>query len=134
MKQYIEWLNNHYNFKYALPLEDEWEKMNELGWSTLQKGDTNKTNYFWDMENSKATTHKVGELLPSDIGLYDTYGNISEYCENHAQWDILGYGPVLKGGYFGDEDIIDMETFIVDTGNGSGGSEIGFRLQRTLDS
>jgi formylglycine-generating enzyme required for sulfatase activity len=43
------------------------ENLNEIAW-------------YWD--NSKQETHRVGEKAPNDWGLYDTLGNVLEWCED----------------------------------------------------
>lgn len=35
--------------------------------------------YGWIEENSNQTTHPVGEKLPNEFGLFDMYGNVSEF-------------------------------------------------------
>jgi len=72
-----------------LPTEAEWERACRAGsngrWcfgdDQEQLGD-----YAWCNSNSGQQTHAVGRKKPNALGLFDTHGNVWEYC---ADW----YGP-----------------------------------------
>ncbi|MBC8472758.1 MAG: formylglycine-generating enzyme family protein [Planctomycetes bacterium] len=39
-------------------------------------------SYAWYYDNSKGSTHPVGQKKPNEWGLYDMYGNVSEWCSD----------------------------------------------------
>ena len=69
--------------EYRLPYEAEWEY-------ACRAGSTNLFNfgddvamadlYAWIGENSDGQTHPVGQKRPNAWGLYDTHGNVWEWC------------------------------------------------------
>jgi serine/threonine protein kinase len=58
--------------------------------------------YAWTQRNSGGRAHPVGSLLPNELGLFDTLGNVLEWCErtDNRTWE----DPVkasLRGGWCG---------------------------------
>ncbi|MBN8723685.1 MAG: SUMF1/EgtB/PvdO family nonheme iron enzyme [Acidobacteria bacterium] len=65
---------------YRLPTEAEWEYAARAGTKDKHAGDLDKM--AWYGKNSKAQTHIVGQKQPNAWGLYDTHGNVWEWCQD----------------------------------------------------
>jgi len=69
---------------YRLPTEAEWEYACHAGTEgPFDFGAPDKLRQFgWFAENASEKTHVVGEKKPNRWGIYDLYGNVSEWCED----------------------------------------------------
>jgi len=69
---------------YRLPSEAEWEYACRAGVEgAFDFGQADKLRQFsWFAENADEKTHAVGQKKPNRWGLYDMYGNVSEWCED----------------------------------------------------
>jgi len=81
---------------YRLPTEAEWEYACRAGTSGARYGEL--ADIAWYRGNSDGRVHEVGGKAPNAWGLYDTIGNVWEWC-----WDLYDpkvYGPyrVFRGG------------------------------------
>ncbi len=69
---------------YRLPTEAEWEYACRAGSdSPYEFGQPDKLRqYAWFTGNADQKTHAVGQKKPNRWGIYDLYGNVSEWCED----------------------------------------------------
>ncbi len=87
---------------FDLPTEAQWEFLCRAGTTTSYNDGLSTYNLpqlGWFGGNSGSTTHTVGEKTPNAWGLYDTHGNVYEWC---LDW----YSPtndrrVTRGGCWG---------------------------------
>src|SRR5262249_25003493 len=99
-----------------LPTEAEWEYAARGGNAQGRYGDA--AQIAWYLDNSKGTTHPVGQKQPNVYGLYDMLGNVVEWTATiHT---ARGSSPVTDptgpaggefrelrgGGWFSDAAII----------------------------
>ncbi len=94
--RFCEWLSRKEKKAYRLPTEAEWEWACRAG-STAEyffgADAARLSEYAWNAENSGDKSHPVGRLKPNVWGLYDTLGNVAEFC---ADW--CGDYPAGEGG------------------------------------
>jgi serine/threonine protein kinase/formylglycine-generating enzyme required for sulfatase activity len=70
---------------YRLPMEAEWEYACRTGAQTSRHFGTDEAllgHYAWYGLNSLDHVHPVGTKMPNDFGLFDMYGNASEWCQD----------------------------------------------------
>ena len=129
-------------YEYRLPTEAEWEYACRGGATNLFNfGDDKATadQFAWTTENSDAATHPVGQKKPNAWGLYDTHGNVWEWCSDwfepypgKAVTDPAGpstskYKVFKGGGWNQDVDYARASSrFMMSVSNGI--HFVGFRL------
>ena len=129
-KQYTKWLSAKTGRFYRLPSEAEWEYAARAGTKTAYffGDDPSKLpDYAWFKNNSQESDgdtgyHAIMSKKPNPWGLYDMYGNVSEWCidqfqadwyaqfagkvtdaEKTINWPKQQYPRVLRGGNYDSE-------------------------------
>lgn len=89
-----------------LPTEAEWEfaaKGGNKSQGYTYSGSNDAREVGWVGENSDSTFHKVGQLKPNELGIYDMTGNISEWVSDwyNPDLDVLNAVENPKGPEIG---------------------------------
>jgi formylglycine-generating enzyme required for sulfatase activity len=141
VRRFIAELNRHTRKRYRLPTEAEWEYAARAG-TTGDFGTPGPPERGgWMHDNSGGTTHPVAALLPNAWGLYDTTGNVWEWCSDWyapysgvPQFDPAGPSAgktrVLRGGSFNSSASTSTSAVRGDYPPDKGGEHDGFRLVR----
>jgi len=145
---YAKWLSQQTGHTYRLPTEAEWEYAARAGTTTKywwgNKIGSNKANCDgcgsrWDDKQ----TAPVGSFRANQYGIYDTVGNVWEWCSDIYREDYYSSSPhsnpkgpstgrdrVLRGGSWGSDAQYARAAFRFDVGPGDRSHGIGFRLVR----
>jgi formylglycine-generating enzyme required for sulfatase activity len=150
-QKYVTWLSKLTGKTYRLLTEAEWEYAARAGTTTSYYfGDdpSELSKHAW-YAGSGAETHWVGKKKPNAFGLYDVYGNVSEWVEDAAYPGYERAAPdgsartgggidrrVVRGGSFADgswEDLYSLSsTYRLARDPSQFSPHIGFRVARTL--
>lgn len=129
---------------FDLPTEAQWEYACRAGTQTswfFGSRMSDLDNYAWYRDNSKDSVHGVGEKKPNPWGIYDLYGNVSEWCRDslyrysstkelnplHVDSEAILY--VARGGGYSNfaEDCRSASRMFIHHDN-EYGEEIGIRI------
>jgi len=73
---------------YRLPTEAEWEYACRAGSTTIRHFGSEATllkEYAAYGGETKQMADECGERMPNDFGLFDTHGNVAEWCQDNYQ-------------------------------------------------
>lgn len=116
---------------YRLPTEAEWEYACRAGTNGTRYGELD--DIAWYRDNAEGHTHQVGQKQANNWGLYDTLGNVWEWCADQYDPEVYGLYRVFRGGGWCDTERGCLATnrrrshptFAID--------DLGFRIARSLD-
>jgi hypothetical protein len=148
--EYCKWLSEVTGDTYRLPTEAEWEFSARAGTTTRWSfGDSEKKlkRYAWYTKNSDSQTYPVGEKWSNGWGLYDMHGNVWEWCMDDWQDDYSSHTnssepfisenkerKILRGGSWYSLGVNTRSAYRGRYVPTYSGSDVGFRLLRTLPS
>jgi formylglycine-generating enzyme required for sulfatase activity len=96
----LDTLRSATGLRFDLPTEAQWEYAARAGTGTARPDmDIPASDVAWFAENSGGATHEVGLLKANPWGLYDMFGNVTEWCRDYA------------AGYPSSEDIASPVVF-----------------------
>jgi len=111
---------------FRLPMEVEWEYACRAGKPGARYGKL--ADVAWYDGNSDGSTHAVRGKQPNAWGLYDTLGNVWEWC-----WDqVSGSNRVFRGGSWGSGAQDARAACRYDWAPDGRAGNLGFRLAKSL--
>lgn len=144
---FLRKINSISNYQFRLPTEAEWEFVARMGGKeeieTAGGAEAYIKKAAWAFVNSGNRSHPVGKKQPNVAGIYDLFGNVSEWCmdwygafffkedftEKDPEGPPLGKDKIIRGGnykdYLGDRF---RPSFRNKVNPKTKTSEIGFRL------
>jgi formylglycine-generating enzyme required for sulfatase activity len=92
-QEYLRWAEEGGRVCFRLPCEAEWEYACRAGTDGVYSflgGSQELANYGWhDDDWEIGSAHGVGLLRPNGWGLFDSHGNVWEWCQD--VWDYTAY-------------------------------------------
>jgi sulfatase modifying factor 1 len=113
---------------YRLPTEAEWEHACRAGSTGPRYGDLD--DIAWYRGNSHEQPHEVGGKRPNAWGLFDTLGNVWEWCWDFADPERYGTYRVLRGGGWFDQHWSCRASVRRGSYPGLRIDDVGFRIAR----
>ena len=117
---FLRKINTISNRKFRLPTEAEWEFVARMGGKEEIERAGGTEAYIrktaWAFVNADNKTHPVGKKQPNVAGIYDLFGNVSEWCmdwygafffkedftEKDPEGPPLGKDKIIRGGNYKD--------------------------------
>ena len=148
-RSYAAWLSQKTGKEYRLLSETEWEYCCRAGTTTKYAfGDRitlQQAHFSEGVWRSAKQTVEVGRFPPNAWGLYDTHGNVGEWCEDnwHENYDGApqdgsvwqggrASSRVLRGGSWIDHPDLLRSAYRIMHQPDDRDHHVGFRLSRTL--
>ncbi|HET7610796.1 MAG TPA: bifunctional serine/threonine-protein kinase/formylglycine-generating enzyme family protein [Rhodanobacteraceae bacterium] len=134
---YAAWLSKQTGQAYALPSSGEWLRAAQglPGATPCQLGNVDDVSRQSAMDNDRlscndgaAQTAPVGHYLPSGAGVYDLYGNVSEWVAGGSNGERVFRGLSWRDGGQG-KPLARRGTADSDVGY----TNVGFRVVRVID-
>lgn len=97
---FCRWLSLKTGLEFRLPARQEWTYLaagESLAAYCCDVEADSLDRVAWFVDNSKFSTHAVGEKRPNLFGLYDIHGNASEWVTSDSR------KPIALGGSFRDD-------------------------------
>ena len=102
--------------------------------------------YFIGYDDGFSHTSPIGSFKPNSIGLYDTGGNVSEWCSdlyrmnsysiselNNPQGPTTGEGRCIRGGSYGNSTLYALVRARIRNSENTKVSYVGFRVVLELE-
>lgn len=87
---------------YRLPTEAEWERACRAGTTGPRYGEL--ADIAWTAADARPGPHAVGGKAPNEWGLFDTLGNVWEWCWDYANTARYGAYRSMRGGGWDDPE------------------------------
>ncbi len=113
---------------YRLPTEAEWEHACRAGSSAPQYGPLGEI--AWTSADGVRSPQPIGGRLPNLNGLFDTLGNVWEWCWDLLDPESLAEERVFRGGGFTDNALSVSASARRGAGPRTRHDDVGFRVAR----